>query len=104
MPGQGRGVECLLALRAGSKPAGGADTSETAAKTAAAAAVKFPTRTDFLLLKAKNERRTAQYPAAKASLEKALSIDPSDHPVPYGVEPLRARGEDVLAALVAGVN
>lgn len=28
-----------------------------------------------------------------------LSIDPSDHPVPYGVEPLKARAEDVLVAL-----
>lgn len=29
-----------------------------------------------------------------------LSIDPSDHAVPFGVEPLKARAEDVLVALV----
>ena len=47
-----------------------------AAKTAAAAAAKFSKRTDFLLLKAQNERRTGQLDAAKKSLEAALVIDP----------------------------
>jgi len=47
-----------------------------AAKTAAAAAAKFPTRTDFLMMKAQNERRTGQLPAAKKSVEGALAIDP----------------------------
>jgi tetratricopeptide (TPR) repeat protein len=46
-----------------------------AAKMAGAASAKFATRTDFLLQKAQNERRTAQLPEAKASLERAIAID-----------------------------
>ncbi len=47
-----------------------------AARTAAAAVTKFPARTDFLMMKAQNERRTGQLPAAKKSVEGALVIDP----------------------------
>jgi len=54
-----------------------------AARTAAAAVAKFPTRTDFLMMKAQNERRTAQLPAAKATLERVLSIDPKASGVNY---------------------
>ncbi|MDB4891142.1 MAG: hypothetical protein JWL61_2997 [Gemmatimonadetes bacterium] len=54
-----------------------------AAKTAAAAVAKFATRTDFLMMKAQNERRTAQLPAAKASLERAVAIDSKVNGVNY---------------------
>ena len=43
---------------------------------AAVASAKFPARTDFLIQKAQNERRTNQLPAAKVSLERALQLDP----------------------------
>jgi NAD-dependent deacetylase len=33
-----------------------------------------------------------------------LSIDPSDHPVPYGVEALRARSEDLLPSLLGALD
>ena len=46
-----------------------------AADMAGAGATKFSKRTDFLLMKAQNERRSAQLPAAKASLERAIAID-----------------------------
>ena len=47
-----------------------------AAEMATAASAKFPKRTDFLVQKAQNERRTNQLPAAKLSLELALQLDP----------------------------
>ncbi|MEO8337776.1 MAG: hypothetical protein ABI664_22560 [bacterium] len=46
-----------------------------AAEMAGAAATKFPTRTDFLLQKAQNERRVGQFAESKASLLRALAID-----------------------------
>jgi Lon protease-like protein len=47
-----------------------------AAEMAAMAAAKYPKRTDYLIQEAQNERRAGQIPAAKATLEKALAIDP----------------------------
>jgi predicted Zn-dependent protease len=47
-----------------------------AAEMAAAGSAKFPRNTQLLVLKAQNERKAGQLPAAKASLERALQIDP----------------------------
>lgn len=47
-----------------------------AAEMAAAGAAKFPTNTTLLLQKAQNERKAGQLPAAKASLERALAVNP----------------------------
>ncbi len=47
-----------------------------AAEFAATGVAKFPTNTSLLLSKASNERRAGQIPAAKASLERALQINP----------------------------
>jgi tetratricopeptide (TPR) repeat protein len=46
------------------------------AEMAASAAAKYPRSTSYLLVKAQNERRAGQLPAAKATLEAALAIDP----------------------------
>lgn len=54
-----------------------ADSSyASAAAMAATGAAKFPKKMDFLIQKSQNERRIGQLPAAKASLERALQIDP----------------------------
>jgi predicted Zn-dependent protease len=47
-----------------------------AAEMAAAGVAKYPKSTGLLLSKAQNERKAGQLPAAKASLERALQIDP----------------------------
>ncbi|HEV7994134.1 MAG TPA: tetratricopeptide repeat protein [Gemmatimonadaceae bacterium] len=47
-----------------------------AAEMAATGAAKFPKSSSLLLLKAQNERKAGQIPAAIASLENALRIDP----------------------------
>jgi len=47
-----------------------------AAELAAIGAAKFPRSTSLLLQKAQNERRAGQLPAAKASLQRALELDP----------------------------
>ena len=47
-----------------------------AAEFAATGAAKYPRSTSLLVSKAQNERRAGQLPAAKASLERALQIDP----------------------------
>jgi hypothetical protein len=47
-----------------------------AAEIAAIGSAKFPKSTSLLLQKAQNERRAGQLPAAKASLLRALEIDP----------------------------
>ena len=47
-----------------------------AAELAAVGAAKFPRSTSLLMQKAQNERRAGQLPAARASLERALQIDP----------------------------
>ncbi|CAN5379951.1 hypothetical protein BH09GEM1_BH09GEM1_05610 [soil metagenome] len=47
-----------------------------AAEIAAVGSAKFPRNTLLLLQKAQNERRAGQLPAAKASLQRALEIDP----------------------------
>ena len=47
-----------------------------AAEIAAIGSAKFPKSTSLLLQKAQNERRAGQLPAAKASLQRALEIDP----------------------------
>lgn len=47
-----------------------------AAEFAAVGAAKFPTNVGFLMQKAQNERRSGQLPAAKATLERALQLDP----------------------------
>jgi tetratricopeptide (TPR) repeat protein len=47
-----------------------------AAEFAATGAARFPRSASLLLLKAQNERRAGQLPAAKASLERALQLDP----------------------------
>jgi tetratricopeptide (TPR) repeat protein len=54
-----------------------------AVEMAVAASTKFPTRTDFLMLKAQSERRGGQFPAAKTSLERVLAIDPKANGVNY---------------------
>ena len=61
-----------------------------AAAMAATGAAKFPNRADFLIQKAQNERRIGQLPAAKASLERALQVDP------------KVNGANYLLAQVAG--
>jgi tetratricopeptide (TPR) repeat protein len=48
-----------------------------AAEFAALGAAKYPKSVSFLMQKAQNERRSGQLPAAKASLERALQIDPN---------------------------
>jgi hypothetical protein len=47
-----------------------------AAELAAMGSAKFPRSTSLLMQKAQNERRAGQLPAARASLERALQIDP----------------------------
>jgi len=47
-----------------------------AAELAAAGSAKFPKSTSLLLQKAQNERRVGQLPAAKATLQRALEVDP----------------------------
>jgi tetratricopeptide (TPR) repeat protein len=47
-----------------------------AAEMAATGSAKFPKSSSLLLMKAQNERRAGQIPAAIASLENALRIDP----------------------------
>ena len=47
-----------------------------AAEFAALGAAKFPASVSFLMQKAQNERRIGQLPAAKATLERALQLDP----------------------------
>ncbi len=47
-----------------------------AAELAAVGSAKFPRNTTLLISKAQNERRAGQLPAAKASLERALQLDP----------------------------
>ena len=47
-----------------------------AAEFASAGAAKFPRSATLLVLKAQNERKAGQLPAAKASLERALQVDP----------------------------
>jgi tetratricopeptide (TPR) repeat protein len=55
----------------------GADSSYAkAAEMAAMASAKYPKSADLLLLKAQNERKAGQLPAAQASLKRALAIDP----------------------------
>ena len=47
-----------------------------AAEFASAGAAKYPRSATLLVLKAQNERKAGQLPAAKASLERALQVDP----------------------------
>ncbi|MEO7714112.1 MAG: hypothetical protein ABIV10_14440 [Gemmatimonadaceae bacterium] len=47
-----------------------------AAEFASAGAAKFPRSATLLVLKAQNERKAGQLPAAKASLERAVQVDP----------------------------
>lgn len=47
-----------------------------AAELASVAATKFPKTSTFYLIKGQNERKAGQLPAAKASLERALAIEP----------------------------
>ncbi len=54
-----------------------------AAEMAAMAAAKYPKRADYLVQEAQNERRAGQLPAAKATLEKALALDPKTPAVNY---------------------
>ena len=61
-----------------------------AAEFAAVASGKFPTTVQFLMQKAQNERRIGQLPAAKASLERALQLNP------------KANGAYYLLAQMAG--
>ena len=61
-----------------------------AAEFAAAGSSKFPRSTSLLLQKAQNERRAGQLPAAKASLERALQLDP------------KVNGANYLLAQLAG--
>jgi tetratricopeptide (TPR) repeat protein len=47
-----------------------------AAEMAASASAKYPRNAQLLLLKAQNERKAGQLPAAQESLKRALAIDP----------------------------
>ncbi len=47
-----------------------------AAEMAASGSAKFPRNSQLLVLKGQNERKAGQLPAAKASLERALQLDP----------------------------
>ncbi|MEP6619981.1 MAG: hypothetical protein ABJE47_11725 [bacterium] len=47
-----------------------------AAEMATAGVAKYPTNVSLLLQKAQNERKAGQLPAAKATLERLLSVDP----------------------------
>jgi tetratricopeptide (TPR) repeat protein len=47
-----------------------------ASEFAATGAAKFPRNATLLVIKGQNERKAGQLPAAKASIEKALAIDP----------------------------
>jgi tetratricopeptide (TPR) repeat protein len=47
-----------------------------AAEMAAMGAAKYPRSTTLLVIKAQNERKEGQLPAAKASVERAIAIDP----------------------------
>jgi tetratricopeptide (TPR) repeat protein len=68
----------------------GADSAYTkAAEFASAGAAKYPRIASFLVLRAQNERRAGQLPAAKASLERALQVDP------------KAQGANLLLAQIA---
>lgn len=60
-----------------------------AAEFAATGAAKYPRSASLLVLKAQNERRAGQLPAAKASLERALQIDP------------KAQGANLLLAQIS---
>jgi predicted Zn-dependent protease len=61
-----------------------------AAEFASLGASKFPRSVSFLMQKAQNERRSGQLPAAKASLERALQLDP------------KVNGANYLLAQIAG--
>ena len=61
-----------------------------AAEFAALGAAKFPASVSFLMQKAQNERRIGQLPAAKATLERALQLDP------------KVNGANYLLAQIAG--
>ena len=61
-----------------------------AGEFAALAAQKFPTTVGFLMQKAQAERRAGQLPAAKASLERALAVDP------------KVNGANYILAQIAG--
>ena len=61
-----------------------------AAEMAATAAAKYPRNTSYLLQKSQNERRAGQIEAAKASVERALAIDP------------KVDGANYLLAQIAG--
>ncbi|MEP6618433.1 MAG: hypothetical protein ABJE47_03930 [bacterium] len=58
-----------------------------AAEMAAAGAAKYPKSVTLLTLKAQNERKAGQLPAAKATLERVLALDPKTP----GVTPLLAQ-------------
>jgi hypothetical protein len=47
-----------------------------AAEFAATGAARYPRNASLLVLKAQNERRAGQLPAARASLERAIQVDP----------------------------
>jgi tetratricopeptide (TPR) repeat protein len=77
-----------------------------ASEMAATGAAKFPKSATLYLLKAQNERKAGQIPAAIQSLERALTIDPKAQ----GAQMLRAslladqgRVEDAVAAVKADV-
>jgi predicted Zn-dependent protease len=53
-----------------------------AAEFAAKASGKYPKTARYLVVKAQNERRAGQLPAAKASLERALQVDPKVNGAP----------------------
>lgn len=70
-----------------------------AAEFAAVGSAKFPTNVAFLMQKAQNERRSGQLPAAKASLERALQIDPKVNGANYLLASIAAemgRADDAI--------
>ncbi len=71
-----------------------------AAEMAATGAAKFGRNATLLVLKAQNERKAGQLPAAKASLERALQVDPKFP----NVAPLLAQISFDLGAVDDAVN
>jgi lipopolysaccharide biosynthesis regulator YciM len=72
-----------------------------AAEMAAAGAAKFPRSATILVLKANNERRAGQIPAARASLQRALQVDPKVPGASLLLAQLSADMGDVDAAVKA---
>ena len=70
-----------------------------AAEMAAIGSAKYPRSTSLLLQKAQNERRAGQLSAAKASLQRALEIDPNVNGANYLLASISAEMNDADDAI-----